>query len=156
MNLEISDAARITVLITFALYIVVVMLIGYFAGRAKKNDNYESGFFAGGRGLGGLALGMMMMATLLSSGTFVSSHGLTFRIGYSYGTSLLVCHFSLFLALGGTGKKIGIIGRRTGVISFVGLHYGRSRLRHRNGHCISLHPQAKVRHHRHMVRQKQA
>lgn len=121
MGLDISSTARVTVLITFILYIVAVTLIGVVASRRQKSGNYESGFFAGGRSLGGLALGMMMMATLLSGGTFVSSHGLTFRTGWSYGVVAFVAHLSLILALGGTGLKIGIMGRRTGAVSFIGL-----------------------------------
>ena len=124
MNLEITTTGRIVVLVTFVAYIIAVTLIGVFANRAAKKqaaEGYTGGFFAGGRGLGGLALGMMMMATLLSSGTFVSSHGMIYKIGLSYATICLVAHFSLILSLGGTGKKIGIIGRRTGVVSFIGL-----------------------------------
>ena len=124
MNLEITTTGRIVVLVTCVAYIIAVTLIGVFANRAAKKqaaEGYTGGFFAGGRGLGGLALGMMMMATLLSSGTFVSSHGMIYKIGLSYATICLVAHFSLILSLGGTGKKIGIIGRRTSVVSFIGL-----------------------------------
>ena len=123
MNLKITTTGRIVVLVTFVAYIIAVTLIGVFANRAAKKqaaEGYTGGFFAGGRGLGGLALGMMM-ATLLSSGTFVSSHGMIYKIGLSYATICLVAYFSLILSLGGTGKKIGIIGRRTGVVSFIGL-----------------------------------
>ena len=124
MNLDISTTSRVIVLATFVAYIVIVTLIGLFANRASKKhaeEGYTGGFFAGGRGLGGLALGMMMMATLLSSGTFVSGHGMVYKIGLSYAAIMLVAHFSLILSLGGTGKKIGIIGRRTGAVSFIGL-----------------------------------
>ena len=124
MNIDISNTTRIVVLALFVAYIVVVTLIGFFSNRAQKKaaaGNYESGFFAGGRGLGGLALGMMMMATLLSSGTFVSSHGMIFQAGFSYAIICVVAHFSMVLSLGGTGKKIGIVGRRIGAVSFIGL-----------------------------------
>lgn len=122
--MTISTTTRIVVIALFVAYIVVVTLIGFLSNRAQKKaaaGNYESGFFAGGRGLGGLALGMMMMATLLSSGTFVSSHGMIFKIGFSYAIICIVAHFSLLLSLGGTGKKIGIVGRRIGAVSFIGL-----------------------------------
>lgn len=125
MTLDITTTQRIVVLAMFVAYIVAVTLIGFFASRAQKkkaaSGDYSSDFFTGGRSLGGLALGMVMMATLLSSGTFVSAHGMIYKIGWSYAIIILVCHFSLLICLGGTGKKIGIVGRRVGAVSFIGL-----------------------------------
>ncbi len=125
MGIEVSDSYRIIVLITFALYILAILGIVFFSERAQKkassSRSFEKTFFNGGRRIGGITLGLMMMATMLSSGTFVGTPGSAYKYGFSFACTGLAAAFGFFFVLGGIGKKAGIVSRRIESVSLIGL-----------------------------------
>jgi sodium/pantothenate symporter len=84
-------------------------------------ESFEKSFFAGGRAMSGLVLGILMMATMTSSGTLVSAHGLSYRFGLGMSVVGLSAAAGFFIVLAGLGKKIGIVSRRCEAISITGL-----------------------------------
>ncbi len=124
---SVSASYRVIVLITFLIYTVALIAIVLLSKRKQKkqemtgNQSFEKNFFAGGRGMSGLVLGILMMATMTSSGTLVSAHGLSYNFGLGMSVVGLAAAAGFFIVLAGLGKKLGIISRRCEAISITGL-----------------------------------
>lgn len=123
---NISDSYRLIVLIAFLLYTVAVVAIVLISKRRQKKqlelkENFEKSFFVGGRKMSGLVLGLLMMATLSSSGTFISAHGMSYKFGLALAVVGLAAASGFFLVLAGVGKKIGIVSRRIEAVSVTGV-----------------------------------
>lgn len=124
MDLNISQSYRTIVLISFIVYTVILMGIVVVSNRAKKKNaggSFEKNFFVGGRKLSGLVLGVMMMATLGSSGMFIGAHGGSYALGLAFAIPNIAAPFAFFLILAGIGKKVGIVSRRIEAVSVTGL-----------------------------------
>jgi sodium/pantothenate symporter len=123
MGIEISTYYRILVLVAFAVYTAVLIGIVVKGQKAQKkaSESFEKSYFAGGRDIGGITLGIMIMATMLSSGTFIGIPGSSYRIGFIFAICGVVSSYGFLFVLGGLGKKIGIVSRRTNSVSLIGL-----------------------------------
>lgn len=127
--LEVSAESRIITTVVFFAYLALLVGIGIYANRAMKKSESEGGFavkfFAGGRDMGPIVVGLMMGATMCSAGTFVSGPGMGYKAGLIWVAITLSSAFMNFYVLGTAGKKIGIMGRRIGAVSYT--HLLRSR-----------------------------
>jgi len=72
-------------------YLVGLLVIGWYAGRARRDDSMAD-FYLAGRGFGFVVLFLTMFATQYSGNTFFAFTGATYRIGYAWVLSL---HFMI-------------------------------------------------------------
>ncbi|SFE53441.1 sodium:solute symporter family protein [Alteribacillus iranensis] len=91
------DALRTYMWVGFALFLVVMMLLGYVSARKTKN---VSDFAIGGGNLGPYVLGLSFAATYFSAATFLGYPGWSHEWGYS--------NLWLFLAMM-AGGPIGVL-----------------------------------------------
>ncbi|MDR2527491.1 MAG: hypothetical protein LBD04_00535, partial [Synergistaceae bacterium] len=124
MELNVSSEARYIIIATFVAYTIAMFLIGYASKKIMDKtavDRYMEEFYTGGRGMGALALSMMIAAGLCSAGTFLGGPGMGYQIGATWVMVVTAQCFMNFIVLGAVGKKIGIVSRRIGAQSFMGL-----------------------------------
>jgi len=72
-----------------ALYLGSLLLIGWYAKRARKADTLQD-FYLAGKGFGFVVLFFTLFATQYSGNTFFAFTGATYRIGYAW---ILSLHF---------------------------------------------------------------
>lgn len=128
MGFEVGSSARTSVIITFALYSIGMILIGIYSKRAMDKtgaDEYLDEYFTGGRGMGALVTAMMIAAGLCSAGTFLGGPGLAWNVGLTWVMAILAQSFMNFVVLGEIGKKVGIVARRIGAQSYLDLFSSR-------------------------------
>ena len=124
MELYMSTAARTSVIVTFILYTVGMLIIGYIAKKRMDKssvDKYVEDFYTGGRGMGALVVALMIAAGMCSAGTFIGGPGMCYNIGFAFFMAGGAQVFINFQILGQLGKKMGIIARRINAQSFVDL-----------------------------------
>jgi len=134
--IEVSTQSRIITTAVFIVYLLFLVGIGIYANRAMKasKEGFAVKFFAGNRDMGPIVVGLMMGATMCSAGTFVSGPGLGYKQGLIWVTVVLSSAFMNFYVLGTAGKKIGIMSRRIGAVSYTHL----LRSRYNNNKFIGL------------------
>ena len=134
MELNVSGNVRLVVIATFFAYTAGMLFIGFLAKRNMDRvsiTRYIDEFYTGGRGMGALAVAMMIAAGLCSAGTFLGGPGLGYKIGATWVLVAGAQNFMTFIVLGEVGKKVGIVSRRIGAQSIFGLllhRYNRNRL----------------------------
>ncbi len=124
MEFTLNPEVRPVIVGTFAAYTVIMLVIGYFAKKMMDGtavNRYVDEFYTGGRGMGALALAMIVAAGLCSAGTFLGGPGMAYRVGGTWVIAVCAQNFMNFLVLGSVGKKIGIVARRIQAQSFMGL-----------------------------------
>ena len=124
MELTVSNEARYLIIATFVGYTVLMFLIGYVSKKQMDKtaiDHYMEEFYTGGRGMGALVLAMLIAAGLCSAGTFLGGPGMSHQLGGSWAMIVTAQCFMNFVVLCSVGKKIGIVSRRVGAQSFMGL-----------------------------------
>lgn len=124
MGLEITSATRLSIIITFLLYTIVVLGIGLYVKKKMDKtsiDKYVDEFYTGGRGMGALVIALMIAAGMCSAGTFIGGPGLCYTIGFTFVLAGMGQSFLNFSILGELGKKIGIVARRINAHSFIDL-----------------------------------
>lgn len=122
--MQISASTRMLTLVIFLIYSVLMLGVGfYFRQREKKeaSGNFSKNFFTGGRNMGPLVVGMMLGASVCSAGTFIGGPATGTREGLVWTVAIYASVFMNFVILGITGKKIGIVARRTNAASYVSL-----------------------------------
>lgn len=72
-----------------ALYLLSLLVIGWYAKRARKADTLQD-FYLAGHGFGFVVLFLTLFATQYSGNTFFAFTGATYRIGYAW---ILSLHF---------------------------------------------------------------
>lgn len=128
MDLDLSVSAKITIIVVFATYSAVLLVIGLVYKRNMDKTSlskYVEEFYTGGRGMGALLMAMMVAAGLCSAGTFIGSPGSTYRLGLSWGAILIAQSLMNLLVLGVLGKKMGIVSRRANTQTFIGMLFSR-------------------------------
>lgn len=109
-------------LIPVIAFFVILMGIGVYIQRRSKDAkaaNFSKEYFIGGRSLGGFVLAMTLIATYGSVSSFLSGAGKAWETGFGwvyYATSNVV---AAFLVLGVLGKKMAVVGRKTGSVTVV-------------------------------------
>ncbi len=104
-----------------AIYLIVNMGIGIYAGRRQASLNSGKGFvnnyFIGGRSMGGLVLAMTLIATFTSASSFVGGPGVAFSKGLVWVYLSVIQIPTAFIILGILGKKFAIISRKTNAVT---------------------------------------
>ncbi|MBA1334572.1 MAG: hypothetical protein HPY66_2421 [Firmicutes bacterium] len=124
MGFEVSAGARTAIIVTFALYSVILLGIGVYTKKMMDKtalDKYVEEFYTGGRGMGSLVIALMIAAGLCSAGTFLGGPGLGYSIGMAWVLVALAQNFMNFCVLGQIGKKVGIVARRINAQSYIDL-----------------------------------
>ena len=128
----IDSGKQTVILITFIIYLSLTLVFGIIARRhqAVKGADFAGDFFTGNKAMGGIVMGLMIMATLLSSGTFIGAVGAGYFYGYSYVISDASGYILFFVILCCLGKRLGMLGRRinaTSVVQLVKSRYANNR-----------------------------
>lgn len=113
--------AKISVIISFVIYSIVLLGIAEYSRRRMKNskiDDYMDDFYTGGRGMGSFVIVFMLAAGLCSAGTFLGSPGLAYKVGLIFPLAVMAQSFMNFVVLGQVGTKVGIVARRVNAQSF--------------------------------------
>lgn len=124
MGFEVSEGARTAIIVTFAIYSVVLLGIGVYTKKMMDKtalDKYVEEFYTGGRGMGSLVIALMIAASLCSAGTFLGGPGLGYSVGLAWVMVALSQNFMNFNVLGQIGKKVGIVARRINAQSYLDL-----------------------------------
>ncbi|MEG1176577.1 MAG: sodium/solute symporter [Ruthenibacterium sp.] len=121
---EISTTTKIFTLSIFALYVIVLLGIGWYSNKKQKNtslNKFVDEFYTGGRGMGALVVGLMVGASICSAGTFIGGPALGTKEGLVWTVVIYSSVMMNFFILSLVGKKIGIMVRRTNIVSYTGL-----------------------------------
>mgnify|MGYP000971002460 CR=1 FL=1 len=109
------SGAKISVIITFAIYSIAVLGIGFYSQHKmskSKTENFMDDFYTGGRGMGVWVLVFLLAAGLCSAGTFIGSPGMAYSVGMVFVLACMAQSFMNFSVLGEVGTKVGIVARR--------------------------------------------
>ena len=97
-----------------SLYLLSLLLIGWFAKKSRKEDTLND-FYLAGKGLGLGILFLTLFATQYSGNTFFGFTGATYRIGYAwilsihFMTSIVVCYLLFAPKLHRLSKKYNFL-----------------------------------------------
>ncbi len=118
--MEITSEQRTAVIVTFVVYTIVMLVLSKLASSASKGNanvnKFADDYFASGRGLGGLVVGLTAGAALCSAGTFVAVPGACSIMGFSYALLVFFSAPVSFVICAEAGKKIGVVSRRCGAV----------------------------------------
>jgi len=104
-------------------YLLLTVAVAVFARRAMtasvaSGKSFMSEYFVGGRNMGAFVLAFTFVATFASAGTFIGYPGLAYRNGMTVimtGISQITIAYVAFAIV---GKRMCIIGHRTGALTF--------------------------------------
>ena len=102
------------VLLVAALYAVVTAVIGIWASRRTRS---AGDFFAAGRRLGPVALGLAAMASTLSGFTFIGGPGLFYSVGLGALLIFLPASISNCLSAWLLAKRLRLLGEARGLLT---------------------------------------
>lgn len=122
--MQINADTRLITQIIFVIYSAALLGVGfYFKQKAKKESeaSFSKNFFTSGRAMGPLVVGMMLGASVCSSGTFIGGPATGTKEGLVWTVCIYASVFMNFIIFGIVGKKIGIVARRTNAVSYVSL-----------------------------------
>ncbi len=104
-------------IITFAIYIVLVMVLAGLSHRLLQSKSFMSEYFLGSRSLGVWAFALTFAATSSSGGSFIGFPSLVYTHGWVValwiGSYMVVPIFTMGLL----GKRINQVARKTGAIT---------------------------------------
>lgn len=120
------SGSKTSVIVSFAIYTIVLLLIGPVSNMmekrknkgSKESENYMDDFYTGGRQMGTMTIVFMLAAGLCSAGTFLGSPGQAYSVGLVFPLVVMSQSFMNFVVLGQVGKKVGIVARRINAQSF--------------------------------------
>ena len=105
-------------LVSFALYMVAVFALAWYAGRrATAGKSFVGEYFLGGRAFGLWAFALTFAATNASGGTFMGFPAKVYMHGWVL--ALWIAGFMMvpLVAMGLLGKRLNFIARKTGAIT---------------------------------------
>lgn len=117
LGFTVSESHQRMIIIVFFIYTVLIMGLGLYVKYASRKDdttNKVAGFLTGGGNLGALSVGLIMVTNIMSSGGMVGGPGLSYGTGFIWALCVFCSFINIFLSLGSVGKKMSIMGRRTG------------------------------------------
>lgn len=136
MGFELTRSAQIGMITVFALYSALVIGIGLFVRWGSKGSSASekvASFFTGSGNLGPVALGLLLVTNMASSGAMIGGPGLGYGIGFIWSIAVYTGFICTFIVLGSVGKKMAIMGHRTNAQTVLQL------LRHRyDSKAVSL------------------
>lgn len=115
--------SQIEIIIPFLLYMVVTIAIALAARKVglnsiAKGKNFMEEFFVGGRSMGAMVLAFTFVATFASAGTFIGYPGLAYQNGLTVLMTGISQIGTMYVAFGILGKRMCVIGHRTGALTF--------------------------------------
>ena len=124
LGFTISASTQQAIMIVFILYTAIIVGLGAYVKFASRNENSSqklAGFLTGGGNLGSLAVGLIMVTNIMSSGGMVGGPGMSYGTGFIWSLCVFCSFINIFMSLGSVGKKMSILGRRTGAQTVLGL-----------------------------------
>lgn len=124
LGFTISASTQQAIMIVFILYTAIIVGLGTYVKFASRNENSSqklAGFLTGGGNLGSLAVGLIMVTNIMSSGGMVGGPGMSYGTGFIWSLCVFCSFINIFMSLGSVGKKMSILGRRTGAQTVLGL-----------------------------------
>lgn len=124
LGFTISASTQQAIMIVFILYTAIIVGLGAYVKFASRNQNSSqklAGFLTGGGNLGSLAVGLIMVTNIMSSGGMVGGPGMSYGTGFIWSLCVFCSFINIFMSLGSVGKKMSILGRRTGAQTVLGL-----------------------------------
>jgi len=114
------------ILAVFVAAMSSVLVIAWFARRATAGALAGGGafmdeFFVAGRSLGPLILAATFFTTIASAGTFIGYPGLAYQNGLTVIMTGINQITMFYLTFGLVGKRMAIVGKRTGAVTFTDL-----------------------------------
>ena len=106
------------VLFIFALYTVCIILMGLYVKYAEKRMNESdklASFLNGGGNMGPIAVAMLTVTNMLSSGAVIGGPGLGYSTGFIWSITVYAGFMNSLFLLGKKRKKMAIIRQRTGM-----------------------------------------
>ena len=122
---------HVSSLIAFVAYLAIMILIGVIASKqtsqakATTGSTWMSQYVVGNRDLGWLALGMAMVTTMYSAGTFIGAPALAYSQGYIWVFSIGFQNLAGILPLGIVGIRYAILGRKLNFVSYLDFYKAR-------------------------------
>ena len=104
-------------LIAFVIYIFLVLLLAFWAGKVRTKKSFLSEYFLGSRSLGVWAFALTFAATSASGGSFIGFPSLVYTHGWSL--ALWIGSYMLvpLVAMGLISKRINQFARKTDAIT---------------------------------------
>jgi len=117
---------KLDILAAFILAMSSVIVVAWFARRATAGALAGGGafmdeFFVAGRSLGPLVLAATFFTTIASAGTFIGYPGLAYQNGLTVVMTGINQITMFYLTFGLVGKRMAIVGKRTGAVTFTDL-----------------------------------
>ncbi|MCE9943531.1 sodium/pantothenate symporter [Aeromonas rivipollensis] len=119
MNLEL--------MLPLVIYLVLVLGVGFWAGRHRAGGDFVQEYFIGNRSMGGLVLAMTLVATYTSASSFIGGPGAAYKIGLGWVLLAMIQLPTVWLTLGVLGKKFAIIARRVNAVTINDMLWARYR-----------------------------
>ena len=119
MNLEL--------MLPLFVYLVLVLGVGFWAGRHRAGGDFVQEYFIGNRSMGGLVLAMTLVATYTSASSFIGGPGAAYKIGLGWVLLAMIQLPTVWLTLGVLGKKFAIIARRVNAVTINDMLWARYR-----------------------------
>ena len=117
LGFTISPSTQKMIILVFFLYTLIIVVLGAYvkyATRKESSTQKVAGFLTGGGNLGALSVGLIMVTNIMSSGGMVGGPGMSYGTGFIWSLCVFCSFINIFLSLGSVGKKMSIMGRRTG------------------------------------------
>ncbi|MCQ5146228.1 sodium:solute symporter family transporter [Enterocloster bolteae] len=117
LGFTVSLETQKMIIIVFFLYTLIIVLLGAYvkySSRQEENSQKVASFLTGGGNLGALSVGLIMVTNIMSSGGMVGGPGMSYGTGFIWSLCVFCSFINIFLSLGSVGKKMAIMGKRTG------------------------------------------
>ncbi len=110
---------RILIILPIVVYLALMLGIAVYTNRSSKKLNASSmeNYFIGGRSMGGMVLGMTLIATYTSASSFIGGPGVAYSQGVGWVLLAMIQVPTAFLTLGVLGKKFAIVSRRINAVT---------------------------------------
>ena len=118
-----AESLNWMLIIPFAGYIGLTLVVALFARKAmntsvKSGKGFMAEYYLGGRSMGPWVLAFTFLATFASAGTFIGYPGLAYRNGLTVVMTGISQITIAYLAFAVIGKRMCILGHRTGALTF--------------------------------------
>jgi sodium/pantothenate symporter len=104
-------------IVTFAIYILGVMVLAALSNRLLQSKSFLSEYFLGSRSLGVWAFALTFAATSSSGGSFIGFPSLVYTHGWVMALWIGSYMIVPIVSMGLLAKRINQVGRRTGAIT---------------------------------------
>lgn len=116
---------NVSAVLGFFGYLIAMVIVGVYSNkrneeaRATTGSSWLSQYVVGDRDLSWLAIGMAMVTTIYSAGTFIGAPGLAYADGYVWPFSVGFQNLAGALPLAIVGIRYAILGRKLNFVSYL-------------------------------------